>query len=210
MKKSVVVAAIIVLLAGIAPAEEPPSWLPLPGQPGTSIATDILEIPGQGTLLVCGMGGNNGSVVFRSTDRGSSWSQTLYRPWAWAFTQLARDSVTERVWVTGNGRGYGPQLYYSDDDGASWTPETLPQSYPTYDPRSMEIVGDYLYLGGETSSPYSICLYRLQQDSLSWEMVTDYIECDAITRLKYDNGKLLVFARDKNHSQTRVFTYTPE
>ena len=41
-------------------------------------------------------------------------------------------------------------------------------------------------------------------------MVTQDPECNAITRLKYNNGKLLVFARDTSGLQTRMFSYIPE
>jgi hypothetical protein len=208
MKKSVVVAAILVLFAGLSPAEEPPSWVPLLPGVGFGIVTDILEIPGQGVLIACGgtVGPWDYSCVSRSTNQGATWTYVYGQLYGGPFIQLTRDSATGRVWMLrpNNSR----PLYYSDDLGVNWTSMDGPNP-SNYAPRSMELVGDYLYYGAEVNSPYSICLYRMRQDSLQWEMVTDYTECNAITRLKYHDGKLLVFARDTNGLQTRVFSHTP-
>jgi hypothetical protein len=210
MKMLLVAAAILVVFGEFVMADEPPSWLNLGDLSVANIVRDIIAVPGTDVILACGSGSAQWyfPCIWRSSDRGASWVTTLAYSWDGGnVPQLARDSATGRIWAIQTVGGYNQPhspLYYSDDTGRTWTGVSAP-----YTPCAIEAVGNYLYYGGSCGSPYSIRLYRLSQDSLHWEMITDYLECDAITRLKYHDGKLLVFAHDKSVQQTRVFSCAP-
>jgi len=200
--------AATIVLATTALAQEPPSWEPLGNLPSCWRVRDIAEIPGSGILIACGYAGGGWYYVWRSTDGGRSWTRTtLPGTYPDEGMRLARDSASGCLWIL-QSTPSPSSLYRSTDDGQSWSAVSGPAGNLTQN-NTMEVVDNYVYLGGTFSTPYSALLYRLNQTSLQWEMVTDYIECNAITRLKYNNGKLLVFAKDMTLPQTRIFSHTP-
>jgi hypothetical protein len=212
VKRSLIAVTLLFMLGAFANAEEPPSWLPLGNLGGyyeACKARDIVQVPDTSIIVACGQATVSNwrwPQLWRSTDQGANWayvSSPGADGYGYELTQLVRDSATGKLWAAGEGWF---RLALSTDNGASWSWDvTTP--YPAC---AIEPVGNYLYFGGTASGPYHVCLYRLSQDSLQWEMVTELTQCNAITQLKYYDGKLLVFARDENGQQTRMFTYTPE
>jgi len=200
----------VVLLIAAAIAYEPPSWVNLGNLDWGKLVYDIVEIPSNGWLLACGQRdyGNQHQCIWRSTDRGVSWSHVLTSTHDnTQFMQMQFDGFS-RVWAVG-WYGGAEALAYSADNGGTWTFVTGPPSSPTYNGCALQVVGNYLYFGGVVASPYSIALYRLNVVNMQWEMVVQYPQCNAIARLKYYNGRLLVFCRDMTTSAIRVFSYTP-
>jgi photosystem II stability/assembly factor-like uncharacterized protein len=207
MTRAVLVASILALLVGVSPAEEPPSWVALSNLAYALDVRDIVEIPGSDILVACGHTQTTNPSrlgIWRSTDRGQSWSDFSGGPYG--KQQLARDSSSGELWAVDSAT-YGT-LVRSTNDGQSWTGVSGPVG-PISCNNTIAAIGDYLYLGVSMTAPYCVTLYRLNQTNLQWETVTTYPECNAITRLKYNNGKLLVFARDTSGLKTRVFSYTP-
>ena len=187
-------------------AQEPPSWIPLGDIPWGYGIYDILEIPGSNIILVCGTGFANRGI-WKTTNGGQSWSEVLNV--GSAVSRFERDSVSGRIWTYPGGRSGANTLYFTTDNGQTWTGVSSPPSNFAVSVNWIEVVGNYLYYGGSITNPYSICLYRLHQDSLVWEMVTQYPQCNSITTLKFHNNKLVVFAKDKVQNFLRIFSYTP-
>jgi hypothetical protein len=198
--------AAIIVMATTALAQEPPSWVNLGNLASATKVRDLLEIPTYNVVVACGMT-SSGNFIWRTTDGGTTWTTLYLGTGDSGLVQLLRDPANGRLWVVG--MGASNPLYFSDDVGTTWTLESPPQSNPLISGRSIELVGNYLYFGGTVSSPYSIALYRLDLTNQQWELVTQYPQCSGITRLKYNNGKLLVFAKDKTSNMIRVFNYTP-
>jgi hypothetical protein len=207
------VASVFVLLTAVSPAQEPPGWVPLGNLPNATMTRDIVEVPGTSILVACGKsGGWTEPEVWRSTNGGASWTGVLDAGGATnadTLLQLARDSLSGRIWTVVSGRSGANTLYYSTNDGANWTGVSGPSPNPAVGGRCIEVYGDYLYFGGSIGSPYSITLYRLHQTNLTWEAAATYPECDAITQLKVHSGKPFVFCRDMDEAKVRVFTYAP-
>jgi len=200
----------LVLFSGSTLAVEPPSWINLGNLRTATHVQDIIELP-SGRLVAAGMSrdlNQNRHAVWTSTDAGLSWSQRLTGSQTGeSMYQLQRDSYG-RVWVVGTEEG-AQSLAYSADEGWNWTWVAGPPANPAPSGYTIQIAGDYLYYGGAVGSPYSIALYRLNTVSLEWEMVVHYPQCDAITRMIFHNGQLLVFCRDKDIDAVHVFTHNP-
>jgi len=201
----------VVLLMAAALAYEPPSWMNLGDLSGAIHARDLYEITGTGYLLAAGQFDNvfDQAAVWRSTDMGVSWSRVFKsdRGASSLFWQMRGDAYN-RAWVVGSDGG-AEALAYSANNGSTWTWVSGPPSSPAISGRSITTIGDYLYHGGEVATPYSTSLHRLNVVNMQWELVVQYPQCNAITRLKYYNGRLLVFCRDMTTSAVRVFSYTP-
>jgi hypothetical protein len=189
-------------------AIEPPGWVNL-GELAETQVRDILEIPATNILVACGFcdwSFHHDGHICRSTDGGQNWTTVLEA--GNYFAQLDRDSVSGRIWAVRASSGANT-LYYSADTGRTWTGVTGPSSNPAVTGNTIEIVGNFVYFGGIIGAPYDIALYRLNQTTLQWEAVAAYYQCDAITRLKYHNNKLIVFARDRTQNRVRVFAHDP-
>jgi hypothetical protein len=210
MKTLTVVTIAVAVLSAVALAQEPPGWVPLGNIPDATKVLDVLEIPGSNTLVACGWGNfPSQPMISRSTNAGQNWSVVLNEwPYGTPVLQLGRDAVSGRIWAV-TGRSAENTLYYSTNDGQNWDSLSGPSQDPAVTGNCIEVVGDYLYFGGTINSPYSISLYRLHQTNLTWDLVSTYPECDAVTQLKFHDGKLFVFCRDKDEAKVRVFTYTP-
>jgi len=188
-------------------AQQPPSWINLGDLPGAYQIRDVLEVPGQNVIFACGYKDNYWSAIWKTTNGGQNWTNILQGAHV-AFVQLKRDSVSGRIWAVQTTGATSAPIYYTDDLGTYWTPVAGPSSSPITTAYAIELVGNYLYYGGDISNPYYICLYRMHKTTLQWEMVTQYTGCNCIAKLKYSNGKLLVFARDSGGSKMRVFSHT--
>ncbi len=212
MKKSAIVAAIVVLCTGLAVAQEPPGWVPLGNLPYATEVRSVIEVPDTSILVACGSSSSTvWPKVWRSTDAGASWTGVLtdmVYPYG-IFNQLARDSASGRIWVIESGSSGSSTLYYSNNNGLNWTGVAGPSPDPAIGANCIEVKGDYVYFGGTIVSPHNISLYRLHQTNLTWDAVVVYPECDAITQLKWQGERLFVFCRDMDEAKVRVFTYTP-
>ena len=221
MKITALLSLLAILLITSLTAQEPPAWVNLGELPYAAAVRDMLEIPGTNTLLACGVTTVIPELflipyearIWKSTNGDQSWSTVLnLRQYGSApplWVQLKYDFVSGRIWARRATSGANT-LHYSTDNGDNWTGVSTPVSNPPISANAIEIVGDYVYFGGTISNPYSIGLYRLHQTSLEWEMVKLYPECNTICNLKYHNGKLIVFARDKNGTLIRVFSHSPD
>lgn len=213
MKRLITILIILLLGSIIVEAQEPPTWLNLGNLSEAKEIRDILEIQKADTniLLACGIyhsSGHNRCGIWKSINGGQSWSRTTSTYELAAFLQLKYDSISQMIWSVRN----NPlaSLVYSNDYGETWINVDGPPNNPLIIGRTIEIVGNYLYFGGNTQlDPYSISLYRLNLSTMEWEFVMHYPECNAITRLKYYNDKLYIFARDKSNTAIQVFTYIP-
>jgi hypothetical protein len=203
--------AVSAVLAGMALAVEPPSWVNLGNLSVARQVWDLCEIAGNSHLLAAGQNDAtfDQAAVWRSTDRGVTWSRVLIsqRNGTSLFCQMCGDAY-ERIWVVGSDGG-SEALAYTADNGGTWNWVGGPPANPGVSGRSIVVIGDHLYHGGLVNDPYSISLYRLNVVTLEWELVVQYPQCNAITRLIHYNGRLLVFCRDRTTSAVRVFSYTP-
>jgi len=210
MRRTTLVLVATAMLLIIGHAQQPPAWVSTANLWDASLVRDMLRIPGTHIVLACGSGNEHLFYIWRSDDDGQNWTP-IYGGTnrSWSTSKLARDSISGRIWAVYYSDESQNTFTYSNDTGRTWTNVATPFSNPRIYPITIEIIGNYVYLGALIDSPYSICLYRLNQTTLVWEIAMQYPQCNIIDRLKYYNGKLIVIATDLTQNQKRVFTHTP-
>jgi len=119
------------------------TWTPAGGELGSETLSGSADATPSGSLVLAG----TGSGIFRSLDRGSSWTRSSTGLRAAEIVSLALDPVDRRtVWAGGEGQG----LFRSRDDGRSWLPVGRPDvprivDSITLDPRDSRTI----YAGGQ-------------------------------------------------------------
>lgn len=229
--KSFVSFWIVLSLSSILLAQSGPTWRVLGNLQDAQKVWAFLEIPGTDIVLAGGRAYSNYAAVWKSTDRGNSWTRKFCQRYSSeGIKQFAFDEDKNIIFagIAENDGSYieWNSLVRSNDMGETWTFIPHPVSLGNRaEAHSIILLNDKLYVAfndkhtenGNSSywSIYSAELYRLDvsdpnPDNWYWEFVMQYPELDYLMRLTEKDGKIYVFGKDKATDGIRFFVYDPE